>query len=348
MVRRSLRLQVDTMDLTALIASTRKHIVAAEFKDALKLLKQYPQFHKEVPVLQLYGEIYLEQGKVDRAFDKFSKAVEMDSEGVHGAEKFLYLGQIIGGEAGLQLIDRGIVILSQTQDVKKINQSIFAQIEIWMTDLCMSPTAEAKCDELISQSLSLDQENPETWSLLANIRISQQRDEDATQAIEKSWELFHAKKEALEQEGGMNDEYLDLVQPLLSLSKMCLELGLYELSMEILTNVKDIDETNAEVFYLEGFTNYLYIKKSQYFQAHESFDVDSFEQFVVKSLVGFEENATLAKLAFEQVLKLSQVDDNIDPDILMQTQELLQQLEIDVQVEDDAINEDNWVDAIEE
>ena len=42
-----------------------------------------------------------------------------------------------------------------------------------MTDLCMEPEAESKCNELIDYSLQLDDNNnPESYSLLSSIRIS--------------------------------------------------------------------------------------------------------------------------------------------------------------------------------
>lgn len=337
------------MTFEQLLEDTRRLINTAEFKDALKLLKKHPEYSNEVRVLQEYGEIYLEMGKVDKAFDKFSQAIELDPQGEQGAEKFLYLGQIIGDIKGLELIDKGITILAKEDpiNVKKINQSIFAEIEIWMTDLCMLPEAETRCNELIEQALQLDGDNAETWSLLANIRISQQRDEEAVEAIQKSWYLFKQKKESLEQEAGFQAEYLELLQPLLTLAKIGIELGLYELCMEILSESRDIDEDNAECYYLEGFTNYLYIKKSQYFQLHTEFDVDEFERFGLQGVDGFDENAQLAKLAFENVLKLTQVHE-VDPEIISQTEQLLGQLAgVELAPEED-ITEDNWEAALDQ
>ena len=63
-----------------------------------------------------------------------------------------------------------------------------------MTDLCMEPEAESKCNELIDYSLQLDDNNnPESYSLLSSIRISQQRTQEAIEALLKSWELFKLK-----------------------------------------------------------------------------------------------------------------------------------------------------------
>lgn len=355
------------MSLDNLISETRKLLATAQSKDALKLLKKHRNtYTNSVPFLQLLGEVYLETGNVEKAYTYFEQACNLDPDAGEGAEKFLYMGQIVGGRRGLELIDHGIASLTtkfeQDQDitiVKKLNQGIFAEIEIWMTDLCMDPEAEEKCNELIAQSLGLDDTNPESWSLLASIRISQQRIEEAQEGVKKSWELFEKRKLTLEennqdqdQDQDASSEYVELIQPLLTLSRFAIELSLYELGASIASNVRDIDEDNAESYYLEGFAHYLYIKKTQYDSLIGEFDPDKFEQFTIDSTVGFEDNAKLAKKAFDTVMKISTYQEDIMEEILAHTQELLQQLsdvEVDDNIDDniDNINEDNWEDIIE-
>lgn len=90
----------------------------------------------------------------------------MDPESRQGVEKFLYLGQIVGGEKGVELLQTGVnrllsdldqlmkgVVSNNADDGlqllfaayktpqgirqyinQKLNQAIFAIIEIWMTD----------------------------------------------------------------------------------------------------------------------------------------------------------------------------------------------------------------------
>ncbi|CEP23765.1 TCI1 [Cyberlindnera jadinii] len=339
------------MNLEELTEKCQDLIGKSDFQEAYKLLKRNQSpYQRDAQFLQLFGEVYLELGKVDKAYEKFTQAVELDPEGLHGGEKFLYLGQIIGGVKGLELIDRGVSVLSQDSkaNLKRLTQGLFAEIEIWMTDLCMLPEAESKCDELITQCLELDSNNPETWSLMANIRISQQRDEEAIEAVNKSWILFKSKKEGLEKEPGFNVEYLELVQPLISLAKISIELSLFELTMDVLASIRDIDSDNVESYYLEGFANYLYIKKTQYFKQFESFDADQFDHFIIDGVEGFEENAILAKLSLEQVMKLSQVQ-QVDPEMLQQATDLLAHLSgVELALEDDSINDDNWENEIEE
>lgn len=359
------------MELNDLITETRKLLSLSQTKDALSLLKKFKsKYIENVEFLQIFGEVYLELGKVDKAFEFLEKSCNLDINGQYGSEKFFYLGQIIGGSKGIELIDHGISQLTtrlENNDVnddvrkftiKKLNQGLFAEIEIWMTDLCMEPEAETKCDELINQSLTIDESNPESWSLLTSIRISQQRDDDALQALQKSWDLFEQKKTALENNSNVNTtdnsqeisiEYVELIQPLITLSRFAIEMGQYELGGVIASNVRDIDEDNVESYYLEGFTNYLYVKKAQYDLKYPNYDAEIFDSFVIDpKLDGFKENLKQSRENLLQVLKISSQFD-VDDDILNHSKFLIN--EIGGEDDDDEavsnINEDNWEDEIE-
>ncbi|CUM63581.1 uncharacterized protein PRCAT00001160001 [Priceomyces carsonii] len=257
-----------------------------------------------VDFLQTFGEVLLENNEMEEAYNILMKACEMDMEAERGSEKFFNLGQIIGGEDGLKLLDVGLNRLQQQlklaqrdmiqQDsllvdmpknyaakelllkhlIKKINQGIFAKIEIWMTDLCMELEAESQCDSLIENSISLDSRNPEAFSLLASIRISQQRTFEAKEALEKSWDLFQHKKTALEetvskhQEDEMNEELLEssmeygeLIQALLNLSRLAIELELYELVSSVTSRIQDMNENILECYYYGALASLLQAKK---------------------------------------------------------------------------------------
>jgi len=359
------------MELTELILETRKLLGLSQFKEALKLLKQHKnQYGSNVEFLQIFGETYLENGKVDKAYEFLEQSCSLDTEGQFGSEKFFYLGQIIGGQKGIEFIDHGIAQLTtkltesqndevlRKQVIKKLNQGLFAEIEIWMTDLCMEPEAENKCDELITQSLTIDDQNPESWSLLASIRISQQRDQDALEAVNKAWDLFDAKKTSLENNANINTgeidteeisiEYVELIQPLITLSRFAIEMGNYELGSVIASNVRDVDEDNVESYYLEGFANYLYVKKAQYDSENKVYDADKFDSFVVDvTKSGFEENLKLARENLGQVLKISNQFD-VDEDILQHSKFLINEIGSDSDdVDTSNINEDNWENEIQ-
>ena len=50
--------------------------------------------------------------------------------------------------------------------------------------------AEQKCEEYLNKAIELDSSNPEVYQLLASVRLSQQRNDDAKIALEKSLDLW--------------------------------------------------------------------------------------------------------------------------------------------------------------
>lgn len=279
-----------------IIGRARALLQSSQEVKAIELLtpeiKKNPQ---NVPLLQVFGEALLEANDVESAYDVLQKATELDPEANFGVEKFLYLGQIIGGADGCTLINIAINKLNdqlqqlnadndtdaalrelakvhtskeslQAYLISKINQGIFAEIEIWMTDLCMEPEAEEQCDQLITHSLNMDPENPEALSLLALIRISQQKQDDAVEALQKSWQLFSQKKLFLEQQQTKEGdeatfEYIELVQPLLGLARFAIELAMYDLAPQIAVAVSEINDNCLDCFYIEGLAYILKAKK---------------------------------------------------------------------------------------
>ncbi|SCV04583.1 LAMI_0H17304g1_1 [Lachancea mirantina] len=251
-------------------------------QEALRRLKPFrkslkAENSKNVALQQVFAEAYLEAGKVDKAYPLLTQACELDSDGrAGGSQKFFTLGQIMGGGQGIQLLMQGIESVSaiagemlQAEQADMIVRGLLSMIEIWMTDLCMEPNAEAQCEELISKAMEVsDDKSPEVWSMLGSIRISQQRFLEAASAFASSWKFFQEKKESIEANlhngRGTFADFVELLQPLLSLAKMCIELGIYDLSLEILAAVRDIDEDNLEGYYLEGFSHYMICKRQQF------------------------------------------------------------------------------------
>lgn len=219
-----------------------------------------------------------------KAYSLIERSCQLDSDGkIGGCAKFFTLGQITGGPDGISIIMKGIEnvsaiagdSLSQEQANMMVN-GLLAMIEIWMTDLCMEKEAESECEELISKAMEISEgKSSEVWSVLGSIKISQQKFGEASEAFTKAWEFFQMKKESIEEQlteesVSSHAEYLELLQPAISLAKMCIEMGLYEISLQIVAAIKDIDEDNLESYYLEGFTYYLMAKLEQFKQQNQS------------------------------------------------------------------------------
>ncbi|CDO94002.1 unnamed protein product [Kluyveromyces dobzhanskii CBS 2104] len=271
------------------IIDAREQLGVQNAKEALKTLKPFrkslPNAGKEqLELIQVFADAYLENGQVEKAYSLIQKSCQLDADGkIGGCAKFFSLGQITGGPDGISIIMKGIEnisaiagdSLSQEQAAMMVN-GLLAMIEIWMTDLCMEQEAETECEELISKAMEISEgKSSEVWSVLGSIKISQQKFSEASEAFTKAWEFFQLKKSYIEEQltqGAVSShaEYLELLQPAISLAKMCIEMGLYEISLQIVGTIKEIDEDNLENYYLEGFTHYLVAKLEQFRQQNPS------------------------------------------------------------------------------
>ncbi|CCF56881.1 hypothetical protein KAFR_0B05850 [Kazachstania africana CBS 2517] len=250
-------------------------------KKSLKLLKPYKKSLQaenstNIALQQVFADSYLENGQLEKAYPILVHNCEIDPEGLQGgSDKFFTLGQVVGGKDGIQILAQGIENISNQagenlnqEQMTKIISGLLSMIEIWMTDLCMEPNAESECENLINKAMEISENtSPEAWSTLGSIRISQQRFEDACGAFRQSWKFFEERKNEISKiasesntQEGSYDEFVDMLQPLLSLAKMCVEVGLYDIALKVENAIKEVDEDNMEGYYLEGFTNYLVAK----------------------------------------------------------------------------------------
>lgn len=349
--------------MVEVIDQAKELMAASEFDRAFALLTDKLVNNQDnLDYLQLYGELLLETNRLEDGYNVFLKCCELDPSGKHGIEKFLYLGQIIGGHDGIEYLNIAINQLTNQLNqftcpaegtehaiqfnhlVKKLNEALFAKIEIWMTDLCMEPEAESQCDEIINYSLSIDNNNPETFSLLSSIRISQQRAEEAQEAVKHSWELFKNKKQLLdddqqeESQGDDNDEnenepvknaeLIELMQPLLTLTKFSIELELYDLALEILWAVQDINDQILEIYYYESLCH-LFKLKYAFFQ-NNSTQLQSDPEFDYRDISNLEIIEDVApeiyhdlKVSLTNGYKITQSQDDLDPEFTNSINQLL-------------------------
>ncbi|AAS54321.1 AGL170Wp [Eremothecium gossypii ATCC 10895] len=352
------------------IRQARDALSVNDPKSALKILKPYKKLLRKeetevVGLLEAYSDAYMEDGQLDKAYPLLEQACALDPEGkIGGCGKFFTLGQVVGGQHGLNTLMIGIDNMVnkagaalQQADVDKVIGGLLTMIEIWMTDLCMEPDAEEQCEQLISKAMVISNENsPEAWSMLGSIRISQTRFAEAAEAFQKSWELFQQKKSQLEEalKAGLNQnqlrshaEYVELIQPLLALGKMCIELGLYELALQTIGTVKDIDEDNMEGYYLEGFTNYM-VAKLELFKANNPaaeitteniYEVNEHFKDLALDLneAAIQDYVQDARVALSFVLKLGEnadADDEVARELVQGTVDLLGELGGPVEISD--------------
>ncbi|ERT01284.1 TPR domain protein [Sporothrix schenckii 1099-18] len=231
----------------------------------------------------LVGEIHLENGDVEDARAALDRSVSLDPEGTlpealgGGVDKFLYMAQLSeeGGRDSIRWFERGAGALrtlagriqkktgrsdsddrepNELQDElgnlnAKLAQILCAMAEVWMTDLSFEDDCEQQCEALTTEATLVDPTSAEVWQTLANVRISQSRDEEARVALQRSLELW---------------ENLHPAHPLVpafsvrvSLARMLMTVGWLTKAIEVTSNLLREDEQSVEVWYLAGYANYL-------------------------------------------------------------------------------------------
>ena len=371
-------------------------------------LKGYQQTYSENPLfLTTLGEAYLETSDVESAFKVLSKACELDPIADKGIEKFFHLGQIIGGENGVQLLevgiarlikqaqilqslstgeinndenlDEGVKILLQAYGseekiseyiISKLTQGISAIIEIWMTDLCMLPQAEEECEKWSKTLSDMCFDNPETHSIIASVRISQQKLQDAINEINISWDLFQKKKQSLEDIANNPsnnnidpDEvemmYIELYQPLIILAKYAIECGMFEIASNIASSARDINEEGVEAMYVEGFSNYLEaIRIQNNISEENSINIGrEFENYTLNKNINEDDKSfefiNASRLALSSAVKSlhdRELAAQIDEELQSTIKSLLEKVGgfLLKEKDDSGIDENNWEDEIPE
>ncbi|RPA99325.1 TPR-like protein [Choiromyces venosus 120613-1] len=240
---------------------------------ALPLLKKYLETNPNSPqALDLLGEAQIELGDTDAAFAAFSRSAEVDPQGLSapegtGPEKFLWLAQLSSAETAVGYYERGVGIIKRWLSTppapslapaeperdrglpKKLVTTLCALAEIYMTDLCMSPDAEARCERYVTEALLTLPDSAVALQTLASMRISQQRPEDAIAALKRAFQGWRELPLAHEDVPA----YADRV----NLSKLLIETGEYEVALEVLERLKEEDDQLPDLWYLGGWCLFL-------------------------------------------------------------------------------------------
>lgn len=241
----------------------------------------------------LLGEINVELGEIDTARTCFLKAAQLDADGSlaeemgGGPEKFNWLAQLSedGGadsvawfekaatclRAQVQMLADAVAeakrkgsahgaaeeVLEARSDEKKrkLAETLCAVAEVYMTDLSWEADAEARCEALVTEAMMLAPELPDSWQTVANVRVSQNRQEDAVAALERSLALW---------------EDLDPMDPRVppfpsrvALVRLLMECELEAKAKVVCARLVLEDDTSVEAWYLGGFAHYTLGEKAK-------------------------------------------------------------------------------------
>jgi len=249
-------------------------------KRALAILDEASE--EALPALNLLGEIHVELGEIDLARKYFMQAAAIDEdcdlgEDVGGgAEKFLWLAQLSeeGGQDSVSWFEKGAMSLrAQIQallDRKKLDAeseavleekrrklavALCGVVEVYMTDLSWEEDAEQKCEALVTEATMVAPGFAEPWQTLANVRISQERMEDARAALKRSLDLW----KDLPPEHDVVPDFPTRV----SLARLLMEADMDGEAIEVLERLVGEDDSSVEVWYLGGWGLYLMGEKQK-------------------------------------------------------------------------------------
>ncbi|KAF6220814.1 hypothetical protein HO133_002494 [Letharia lupina] len=223
-----------------------------------------------LPALGLVAEIYLELGDATAAREYFLQAVSLDPEGRvpetlgGGAEKFLWLAQLSeeGGQDSVEWFERGAAVLRREigalgegegeggeEKRKKLAGALCGMVEVYMTDLSWEPSAEAKCESLISEALLVAPRCAEPLQTLASVRISQTRIPEARKALGDSMGIWRD----LEPEDAAVPDFPTRI----SLARLLMEVEMEEEALGVVERLVQEDDGSVEAWYLGGWCLYL-------------------------------------------------------------------------------------------
>ncbi|RMZ14575.1 hypothetical protein D0860_02052 [Hortaea werneckii] len=273
-----------------LYASAIDLVEQSQPEDALRQAKklwsqcQNGLITEQLPALNLLGEISVELGDVDSAKQYFEQAVVLDPEGKvpeamgGGAEKFLWLAQLCeeGGKASVQWFEKGAAALQgeiealetgnmpgmdeegmlmlRVEKKRKLANALCGIVEVYMTDLSWEDDAEARCEALVTQAMTVEDEtSPEVLQTLASVRLSQERKEDAQSALTRSLATWRH----LDPEDPAIPDFANRI----ALSRLLMEAEMEREAMFVLQRLVTDDDQSVEAWYLGGWCQNLIAEK---------------------------------------------------------------------------------------
>ncbi|CAG8467359.1 11385_t:CDS:2 [Funneliformis caledonium] len=212
-----------------------------------------------VQVLEILGMVEIELGMFDEAREHFSKAISINPD--QGYSKYMYMGQLSESLDAISCFQKGVDLMiseytstatkidegsDKHQLARKISSALCSMTEIYLTDCC--------------KALEIDPLNPEVYQLLASVRLSQQRNDDAKINLEKSLNLW------INLDPGHSS--IPSYESRISLVKLLIELSQYTQALNILELLQKEDDEILELWYLYGWCYFLMGQDSQNEQDH--------------------------------------------------------------------------------
>ncbi|KAI8384107.1 hypothetical protein BD560DRAFT_443945 [Blakeslea trispora] len=209
-------------------------------------------------LLEITGQVELELEQFELARKHLLESIQIAPESNYS--KYMYLGQLSVEKEAIAAFQKGVDLMvvernklsAESEEAKslasKISSALCSMTEIYLTDCCFEPEAEQKCEEYLSQAQQVDADHAETYQLLASVRLSQQRNEEAAAALNRSMKLWIDRE--------IGDPMIPIYDTRLALVKLLLECGMFEHAFTVLENLQKENDEVVDLWYLYGWTYY--------------------------------------------------------------------------------------------
>lgn len=328
-------------------ALTRLEQDQSAYSNIDRLLQHAAQGKPTFPVALVLGaDISLALGDVDKARAQYELAVKIDPNGaLVSAEPYLQLSQLCeeGGRKSIEYFDRAIEVMKnelevledeevaaaqETRDLvdsrrSKVADALCAMVEVYMTDLSWEPDAEQRCEQLVTEAVAVCPESLSAGVLqtLANVRISQERIEEARRILAQSLDMW--ENIPTDTEHPSRPDFATRV----SLVRLLIEVENEQDAMHVLEGLVKEDDQSVEAWYLGGWCHLLLSQKGGL-----SEDVVSQER-------------TQARAWLVNCSKLFRIQQYEDEPLRQHTEELLKELNKSLKLPD---GDDEWEDTDDE
>lgn len=193
-------------------------------------------------ILDLYAEFLLEVGRDDDARRALQMGIDLSPD--TNPMKYMSMGQFLTGIDALRCFSKGVEMMSSAMgegddDLRqKLSSGLCSMAELYMTDLCDDPGAEANCESLLARAIEVASDNVDAHRSLASLRMIQERHDEATASVDRCLELFD------------DDDDRALFDSQLEVAKLCIELGRFGDALDLVDRCLCIDDNSAELFVL--------------------------------------------------------------------------------------------------
>lgn len=184
--------------------------------------------------------------------------------------KWMNLAQLQTGMEALASFQRGLEMLSNEKlKLENSNQSeetiaivntlnsqicsgLCSMVELYTTDCCDEPQAESECERLLAYALTVNPNSIEVNQTITNLRLIQQRVDDAKIYLLKTLELLSSSRE---DENRKEIPYAFRMETM----KMCYELEVFDHCADLAEDLLEENDEELQVWYFAGMA---YLKQS--------------------------------------------------------------------------------------